>query len=162
MCTTSYNHFLTFLTNDSGTQRQINPKQWLINPELQNTKNSRGKLVAFIKLVTTFWIPKNSLINSRNYWSPGSAPTPGQARFHPATCHTTPWTTSYQACHSVKLPPTRTSEPRILHRAEHLPQLMLSLRPLQPRVWNTWTFSPNITPHRLRPTIRNKIRCAHK
>ena len=36
-------------------------------------------------------------------------------------------------------PPTRTSEPRISHRAENLPQLVLSLCPLQPWVWNTWT-----------------------
>ena len=154
---------LTFLTNDSGTQRQINPKQLLRNQEPQNRQNIRGKLVALIKLVTTLWIPTNPLINSRNYWSPGSAPTPGQARFTPQHAiiqhhgkhhlnHARVWNP----------PPTRTSEPRISHRAEHLPQLMLSLRPLQPRVQNTWTPSPHRTPRRLRPTIRHKIRCAHK
>ena len=162
MHTTVYNHFLTLPTNDSGTQRQINPKQWLRNPEPQNRQNIRGKLVALIKLVTTLWIPTNSLINSRNYWSQGSAPTPGQARFTPQ--HFKKHHGQHHRKHArvCNPPPTTTSYPRIPHRTEHLPQLVLSLRPLQPQVWNTWTSSPHSTPRCLGPTIRHKICCAHK
>ena len=39
---------------------------------------------------------------------------------------------------------------------------MLSLRPLQARVRNSWTSSPHSIPRRVRPTIRHKIRCSHK
>ena len=46
--------------------------------------------------------------------------------------------------------------------AEHLPQLMLSLCPFQPWVWNTWTHSPHSTSRRLRPTTRHEISCSHK
>ena len=147
MRTTAYNHFLTFLINESGTQRQINPKQCLGNSDPQNRQNSRGKLVALIKLVTMLWIPKKSLINSRNYWSPGSSPTLGQACFNPQHViiqhHGQHHLKNAIVCNS---PPTRTSEPIISHRSEHLHQLMLILRPLKPQVRNTWTPSPHRTP----------------
>ena len=59
-------------------------------------------------------------------------------------------------------PPSRTSKSGVSHRADHLPQLMLSLRSLQPRVRNTRTPSPHSTHRSIRSTILHHLCCAHK
>ena len=59
-------------------------------------------------------------------------------------------------------PPSRTSKSGVSHLAEHLPQLMLSLSPLQPRVWNTRTPPTHSTPRSIRSTISHHLCCAHK
>ena len=59
-------------------------------------------------------------------------------------------------------PPSRTSKSVVSHRGEHLPQLMLSLSPLQPRVRNTRTPPSHSTSCSIRSTISHHLCCAHK